>query len=123
MYVTLGSVARSWTEFASTSRMRMFRLESTVTSSPPTVFSRLPSRLVDVDVDCTITFTRVLPLPDRIRFCRSGEILLLVRVGRLLLARALVLVVMKSAEHRENSTAKVTSRFRTWGRDIRFLQG
>src|SRR5215510_332744 len=104
--------------------MRMFRLESTLTSSPPTVFSRPPSKLGDGDVDCTITLTFALPFPDRISFCRSGEILVLfVTLGRVLLARALVLVDMNSAEHRENSTAAVTSRLRTWGRDIEFLQG
>src|ERR1051326_6045038 len=103
--------------------MRMFRFASTLTSNPPTVLSRLPSKLVEVEVDCTITFTRASPLPDRISFCRSGEIFVFVTLDRVLLAaRALVLVVMNSAEHRETSTAAVTSRLRTWGRDIRFLQ-
>src|SRR5919206_1436839 len=124
MYATLGSVASTSTEFASTSRIRMFRFASTLTSSPPTVLSRLPRRFDDVEVDCTMTFTRVSPLPDRISFCRSGEILLLVALGRVLLAaRALVFVVMNSAEHKENSTAMATSRFGSWGRDIQFLQG
>src|ERR1051326_2574203 len=93
--------------------MRMFRFASTLTSKPPTVFSRPPSKLVDVEVDCTITFTRASPLPDRINFCRSGEILVFETLGRVVLAaRALVLVDTNSAEHRENSTAAVTSRLR-----------
>src|ERR1051325_1529470 len=103
--------------------MRIFRFASTVTSRPPTVLSRLPIRLVDVEVDCTITLTRASPLPDRISFCKSGEILLLVVVDSVLVAaRALVLVETNSAEHRETSTVAATRRFRSWGRDIQFLQ-
>src|SRR5689334_9202959 len=102
----------------------MFRFESTLTSNPPTVLSNPPSRLGELVFDWTITLTRVSPLPDRISRCRSGESLafeVLVRV--LFAARAFVLVDMNSAEHRETSTAAVTKRFRTWGRDIQFLQG
>src|SRR5689334_19006471 len=104
--------------------MRMFKFASTLTSRPPTVLSRLPSKLVGAEVDCTITLTRALPLPDRISFCRSGEILLLVVLDNVLVAaRAFELVEMNNAEHRENSTVAATKRFRTWGRDIQFLQG
>ena len=46
-------------------------------SSPPTESSNPPSKFDVEEFDCTITFTRVSPLPDRISRWRSGEILLL----------------------------------------------
>src|SRR5215467_1814397 len=104
----------------------MFRLESTFTSRPPTVLSKPPSSPPELDgTDCTITFTRASPGPERISCCRSGEILLLLRfcAGAALAARTVVLVEIKSAEQREASTESVTRRFRSWGRDIQFLQG
>src|ERR1700752_1199062 len=102
----------------------MFRFESTVTSSPPTVLSNPPSKPGDEEgFDCTITFTRALPFPDRMSWRRSGEILVDGIAAGALAARTLVLLVRHSAEHKETSTAAATRRFRTWGRDIQFLQG
>src|ERR1041385_7623066 len=102
----------------------MFRFESTLTSSPPTVLSNPPSRPGEVVFDWTMTLTRVSPLPDRISRCRSGESLALVVLAKgAFAARTLVLVDMNSAEQRETSRAAVTKRFRGWGRDIHFLQG
>src|SRR5690242_9843782 len=101
----------------------MFRFESTLPSSPPTVLSRPPSKLGEVVFDWTMTLTRAPPLPDRISRCRSGESLLLkVLVKGVFAARAVGFVEMNSAEDRETSTAAVTKRFRIWGRDIQFLQ-
>src|SRR6185436_10482909 len=105
--------------------MRMFRFDRTLTSSPPTVLSNPPSSPGDEEgMDCTITFTRAPPLPDRMSCCRSGEILVFEVVGNgLFAARTLVLLVRHSAEHSDTSTAAATRRFRAWGRDIQFLQG
>src|SRR6185503_6175996 len=100
--------------------MRMFRFESTPTSNPPTVSSRPPRSPDDEDgFDCTMTFTCASPLPERISWRRSGEILVVERVA----ARVRVLVDMNSAEHSDARTAAVTRRLRTWGRDIRFSRG
>src|ERR1051325_5093193 len=120
MYATLGSEASTSTSLAWTSTMRMFRFESTLTSSPPTVLSNPPRRLLDDDgVDCTMTLTCASPFPDKMSCRRSGEILVVERFA----ARALVLGDMHRAEQRDSSTAAVTRHLKTWGRDIQFLQG
>ena len=49
-----------------------------------------------------MTFTRVSPFPERISWRRSGEILLVERVGGGFAARARVLVDMNSAEQRDD---------------------
>src|ERR1044072_8656635 len=100
----------------------MFRFERTLTSSPPTVLSSPPRRLGELVFDCTMTFTRASPFPDRISFCKSGEILVFAVVVKGLCA-ALVLVETNEAVHSETSTTIVTRLFRVGGRDINLLQG
>jgi hypothetical protein len=71
-----------------------------------------------------MTFTRASPFPERMSWRRSGEIFVFARLDKVLFAaRTLVLLDMHSAENNDNSTAPVTRRLRTWGRDIHFLQG